>query len=280
VCLGITTITNAREGRAPKGSSHPYREAKQDGVERDAPIGGENGFALVLRDRYLLLFAAVIFVLNWVTKTGDYVLDSQVTAAAHALGAGKSEYLGHFKARYFEWVNGLGVLFQLFAVSRVLKYGGLRVALVIMPFVSLVGYGAAFVAPVVSVLFAARVAESSLDYSLSNTTRQALWLSTSRAAKYKAKQVIDTFVVRAGDVLSAALVYVGSTIHMSARGFLQANIVLSLAWLGFAVLLGNVYARRSGTTAQVNVARAASTAAAAIAADTPQPIPSTQPPTA
>ena len=35
--------------------------------------------------------------------------------------------------------------------------------------------------------------ESSLDYSLSNTTRQALWLVTSRGAKYKAKQVIDAF---------------------------------------------------------------------------------------
>jgi AAA family ATP:ADP antiporter len=272
VCLGITTITNAREGaRAPK--------AKHDGVEQEAPIGGENGFALVLRDRYLLLFAAVIFVLNWVTKTGDYVLDTQVRAAADALGSGGREYIGHFKAHYFEWVNGLGVLFQLFAVSRVVKYLGLRVALVIMPFASLVGYGAAFVAPILSVLVAARVAESSLDYSLSNTTRQALWLSTTRAAKYKAKQVIDTFVVRAGDVLSAALVWIGSTVHLSARGFLQANIVLSLAWLGFAVLLGNVYARRTAATTPVSVAREASTGAAAIAADTPQPIPSTQPPT-
>ena len=51
---------------------------------------------------------------------------------------------------------------------------------------------------------AARVAESTLDYSLSNTTRQALWLVTSPEAKYKAKQVIDTFVMRAGDSLSAA----------------------------------------------------------------------------
>jgi AAA family ATP:ADP antiporter len=238
LCLGLTYAVNVREsGREPK--------TKREGAEKEAPIGGANGFALVLRDRYLLLFAALIFVLNWVTKTGDYVLDRQLLAVAHEYGSGAHHYVGEFKARYFEWVNVLGVAFQLFAVSRVIKYLGLRVALVIMPIASLAGYGATLVAPLLGVITAARVVESSLDYSLSNTTRQALWLSTTREAKYKAKQVIDTFVVRAGDVLSAALVWIGSRTQLSPRGFLQANVVLSMAWLGFAVLLGRAYLRRT-----------------------------------
>jgi AAA family ATP:ADP antiporter len=243
LCLGLTYMANARESsRAPKA-------AHEGGAPKEAPIGGSNGFALVLRDRYLLLFAAVIFVLNWVTKTGDYVLDRQLLDTAHNVlhvhGAEAHEYVGQFKARYFEWVNGLGVAFQLFAVSRIIKYLGLRVALVIMPIASCLGYGATFVAPLIGVLFAARVVESSLDYSLSNTTRQALWLSTSRDAKYKAKQVIDTFVVRAGDVLSAALVWIGSKTALSPRGFIAANVGLSIAWLAFAFALGTAYVRRT-----------------------------------
>ena len=47
-----------------------------------------------------------------------------------------------------------------------------------------------------------KIADNSLDYSLGNTTKQALWLPTSREAKYKAKQAVDSFCVRAGDVLS------------------------------------------------------------------------------
>ena len=39
-----------------------------------------------------------------------------------------------------------------------------------------------------------------------NTARQLLWLPTTREEKYKAKQAIDTFFVRGGDVLSAAAV--------------------------------------------------------------------------
>ena len=57
----------------------------------------------------------------------------------------------------------------------------------------------------------AKIAENSLDYSLSNTARQSLFLPTSREAKYKAKQAIDTFFVRFGDVASAGLVFAGTT---------------------------------------------------------------------
>src|SRR5579859_227461 len=238
VCLGLTWITNRREaGRA-------LARGERKGHD-DAPLSGADGFSLVLRDRYLLLFAGMLFVLNWVTKTGDYVMDRRLVTTAHDLvqthGLPALAYVGAFKARYFLWVNGLGVVIQLLAVSRIIKYLGLRTALVIMPFASLAGYGTAFIAPLLSVILVARVVESSLDYSLSNTVRQALWLPTSRAVKYKAKQVIDTFVVRAGDVMSALLVWLGSRAALSDRGFLGANIILSALWLGFAVLLGRAY---------------------------------------
>jgi hypothetical protein len=45
--------------------------------------------------------------------------------------------------------------------------------------------------------------------------------------------------------LSAGLVWFGSTTKLSPRGFIGANVVLSIAWLGFAVLLGVAYARRT-----------------------------------
>jgi AAA family ATP:ADP antiporter len=238
LCLGLTWIAHRRESGHAR-SIHKGAES--------APLAGGGGFSLVLRDRYLLLFAGLIFVLNWVTKTGDYVLDRKLLATAHDVlqthGLAASAYVAQFKARYFEWVNGVGVALQLFAVSRVIKYLGLRTALVLMPLASLTGYGSAFGAPLLGVLFAARVIESSLDYSLSNTTRQALWLPTSRDAKYKAKQVIDTFVVRAGDVMSAALVWFGSRVALSDEGFLGVNLVLSGVWLVFALLLGQSYLR-------------------------------------
>jgi AAA family ATP:ADP antiporter len=238
--LGLTTLVHRREART---------RTTDAAKPKDAPLGPGNAFALIAHDRYLLVFAILVLVLNFVTKTGDYVLDrmlvARAPAAAHALHVAPAVYIGEFKARYFEWINGLGVVMQLFVVSRVIKYAGLRVALVLVPLASLAGYGAALAAPLIGVLMVTRIAESTLDYTLSNTTRQALWLVTSPEAKYKAKQVIDTFVMRAGDSLSAVVVWIGARTAMTTRDFLAINLVLTLAWVGLAVLLGRRYAGRA-----------------------------------
>ena len=57
-----------------------------------------------------------------------------------------------------------------------------------------------------------------------------LWLPTTTDMKYKAKQVVDTFMIRMGDVSSGLLVFLGTTglasVGMSAlpvRGFAAAK---------------------------------------------------------
>jgi AAA family ATP:ADP antiporter len=218
-----------------------------------APLDAGSGFTAVARDRYLLLIALMIFILNIVTRTGDYVLDrlllAQGPAEAHALGVTASVYIGQFKARYFEWINVLGVVLQSLFVSRVIRYGGIRVALALVSLASLGGYGASAVAPVIGVLFIGRIVESSLDYSLSNTTRQALWLPTSPKAKYKAKQVIDTFVVRTGDAFAAGLVWLGAMFAIRPHTFIVLNVGLSALWVVTAWYLGREHAHRSEPTA-------------------------------
>jgi AAA family ATP:ADP antiporter len=238
-CLALTFVVHrTKNDRRTKGE-----------VKKEEPIGGENGFALVFKDKYLLLFAAMIFVLNWVTKTGDYVFDVKILEAAKhagvATGDAEKLFIGAYKARYFEYVNVIGVVLQLFFVSRVIKYLGMRAALLAMPLASLLGYGATFVYPILGVLFCARVGESSLDYSLSNTTRNALWLVTARDVKYKAKQVIDSFFQRFGDAMSAGLIFVGThLVILGARGFIFVNLVLAGIWVVVAFLLARKYYQR------------------------------------
>jgi ATP:ADP antiporter, AAA family len=154
-------------------------------------------------------------------------------------------FVGMFKADYFQWVNIISVVLQLFVVSRIIKYLGVRRALFIMPIVSLAGYSVLAVAPILSLIFAAKVAENSLDYSLQNTARHALWLLPSREAKYKVKQIVDTFLVRAGDVMSAVVVWVGSKIGFRTFHFVVGNIVLIGVWIFVLVVLGREHRRRS-----------------------------------
>jgi ATP/ADP translocase len=71
-------------------------------------------------------------------------------------------------------------------------------------------------------------------FALGNTTRQALWLPTSREAKYKAKQAVDSFCQRAGDVLQAGIVYLSTLLAFGIPAFAVLNIIFAGGWLAVA----------------------------------------------
>lgn len=229
------------------------RAAHPAAAGAEAPIGGSGAFALVLRNRYLLGMALVILLLNWVNSAGEYILSSIVKHAAEAdIAAGRlapadqGKYIGAFFADYFQIVNIVGLLLQLFVVARLVKWVGVPVALCVLPVVALGSYGVAALLPSLAIMRWVKTAENSVDYSLMNTVRQMLFLPTTREEKYKAKQVIDTFVVRSGDVLAAATVYLGTTLFaFSVSQFALINVVLVLAWLAASVLTGLEFRRRT-----------------------------------
>jgi ATP:ADP antiporter, AAA family len=89
-----------------------------------------------------------------------------------------------------------------------------------------------------------KTAENSADYSMMNTAKQMLWLPTSREQKFKAKQAIDTFFVRSGDLLSAGVVLVGTHyLSLGPGGFAITNVVVVVAALFVAFRLIAVYQR-------------------------------------
>jgi AAA family ATP:ADP antiporter len=232
---------------------------ERKGAERtDVAIGDGNPFDLVLRSRYLLLIAILILLLNWVNSTGEYILSAIVKQAADAeVAAGtlsrdqEGRFIGAFFAEYFEFVNIAGMLLQLFVVSRVIKYVGVPVSLCILPVVALGSYALAAIIPSLAIMRWAKTAENSVDYSLMNTVRQMLFLPTTRGEKYKAKQVIDSFVVRVGDVLSAGTVYAGVTFFaLSVSQFAWVNVALVVAWLAVAVFAGREFNHRVAATVQ------------------------------
>ena len=219
-------------------------------------VGDGNPFSLVLRSRYLLLIAALFLLINWVNTTGEYVLSSivkhaaEADAAAGTLAPGKTgDFIGAFFAHYYQVVNTLGMLLQLFVVSRVVRYLGVPVALRILPLVAFGSYFVAALIPSLAIVRWVKIAERSVDYSLQNTVAQMLYLPTTREEKYKAKQVTDTIAVRAGDVLAAATVFVGSSVlALSVSQFALINVLLAAVWLVVAVLLGREFERRTTAT--------------------------------
>ena len=226
---------------------------RRNGKVAEAPIGKGNAFGLVMRNRYLLLIAALVVLLNWVNATGEYILSSIVQRAAEEeVAAGvlsreqEGAYIGSFYSQYFQVVNIVGMLLQLFIVSRVVKYLGVHVAVCVLPVVALGSYAAAALLPSLAVVRWVKTAENSVDYSLQNTVKQMLFLPTTREEKYKAKQVTDSFVVRAGDVLSSATVFIGTSwLALGTSQFAWINVVLVAVWLIVAILVGREFRRRA-----------------------------------
>ena len=122
----------------------------------------------------------------------------------------------------------------------------MRAALLILPLIAVAGYGLAAFAPLLAYIRWAKTAENATDYSLMNTLKGVLFLPTTREEKYKAKQAIDTLFMRAGDTLSALLVFVGlNLLHFGTRGFALVNLVLVALWLLLALRIGRGYTRLS-----------------------------------
>jgi AAA family ATP:ADP antiporter len=251
-------MRRAEEAKAAPADAPPAAPAPSKKGEA-ASTG--NAFQLVFRSRYLFMIAIMILLLNWVNSTGEYILSRTVSRAAtatveasHLTGDGadaeKKVFIGKFYSNYQLGVNLVGLFLQLFVVSRILKYLGVRVAVMILPSIALFGYGVLAFLPVLSLVRWVKTAENATDYSIQNTVRQVLFLPTTREQKYKAKQAIDSFFVRAGDVFSAGLVFVGTTfLSFHTQAFALFNILLVAAWLWIALRVGKEHARLTAATA-------------------------------
>jgi AAA family ATP:ADP antiporter len=229
------------------------RRARSDGAkaskpEREEPLSSESALHLLLRDRYLVLMGVMILLLNWVNSAGEFIFDRTILAgvdAAVARGMTAEAFIGGVKADYFAWYNLLGLVLQMFAVSRILAKVGVRNALLILPVFAVFGYASAAALPVLAVLRLVKIGENALEYSVAETSRHALFLVTSRVEKYVGKTSIDTVAVRLGAIMAATVVWIGGRISLSLAWFAGINVALSLIWIAVVFVIGREHGRRS-----------------------------------
>lgn len=227
-CVVVAEIINRRQSA---------RATPAQAETAGRPLGKEGGFELIAKDRYLLLIAILIVVLNIVNTTGEYVLGKFVVGEALArFGASEAslearqKFIGGFYGDFFSYINLASFLLQMLAVSRIIKFLGVSGAMFVHPVVAFLGYLSIWRFPTLPVARIVKSFDNTIDYSLGKTAQQALWLPTSREAKYKAKQAVDSFFMRAGDVIAAALVFVGERLAFAAPTFAAVNVGLAIVW--------------------------------------------------
>jgi AAA family ATP:ADP antiporter len=254
ICLIFPNIVNAME-RSGGRSAKKAADAGQ-------PLAEGGAFRLVIGKPYLLLIAFLMIISNLVNTNGEFILGKTVTQQAQELvnipppvlskegiAAPTEEqkvkkvrdFIGRFYGDFLFTVSLVSALAQLFLVSRIMKFAGVPASLFFLPIISLTGYSVISIIPGLGFIRLAKIVENSTDYSLQNTARQALFLPTSREEKYKAKAAIDTFFVRAGDVLSTALVFLSVQLSLSVQALSLINVFLIALWLLLVFRIGRSY---------------------------------------
>jgi ATP:ADP antiporter, AAA family len=248
VILILQLLVTNRVDRRESGRQARQAKTVDAPPAKQAPSKA-GAFTMVFKTRYLLLMALMLMLLNWVNTTGEYILGSivketatEMVASGRNAGLTEEQMIGDFYSKYFTAVNVLGLLLQLFVVSRIVKYLGVPWAIMILPMISLGAYNVLAFYPALYAVLTAKVLENSTDYSLNNTVRNMLFLPCTYEQKFSAKQAIDSFFVRMGDVLSALLVFVGTTfLALHARGFAVFNALIVAVWFVLAWRVGHSY---------------------------------------
>ena len=212
---------------------------------REKPIAGRGGFALVMKSRYLIAIAAMVIVSNLVNSVGEFLLANRAADYAAEVAhtaAQKQEVIKAFYGNFYFWVNLIAFVVQAFFVWRIIEHFGIRGGLLVLPIVALATYGSIAVIGGLVVVRTMKIAENAADYSVQNTTRQALYLPTDRSVKYKAKAAIDTFFTRFGDALSAVFVLVGfHELELAPRQLAIGNVVLVGVWFLLVLVIARRY---------------------------------------
>lgn len=201
---------------------------------KQAAIGGSiwAGVRIVIRSPYLLGIC-LLMLLFTTLATFLYFMQAQIIRDAFV----DSEQRTAVFALIDLAVNALTLALQVFLTSRLIKWFGLAAVLAIIPILLAIGFTLLGIAPVLTVLLAVQVIRRAGNYAVMRPAREMLYVVLSREEKYKAKNVIDTVVYRAGDAVSA-WVYAGMRslgLGLSGIAFIAVPLALFWAWIAFGL---------------------------------------------
>lgn len=219
---------------------------RQESAKEEAPIGGSvlAGITHTLRSPYLLN-VCVYMLLFTTLSTFLYFQQATIARDYFVERAARTSFFAQVDLA----VNVLTLSVQLLLTARLLKKLGVALVLGILPLVSVIGFAALAMAPVIAVVVAFQVLRRAANFALARPARELLYTVISREDKYKAKTFIDTVVYRAGDQVGSWSYLLLSTLGLGIAGVSVVAVPLAALWLGVALWLGRRQAQAAGAAA-------------------------------
>ncbi|MFT3905397.1 MAG: Npt1/Npt2 family nucleotide transporter [Steroidobacteraceae bacterium] len=203
-------------------------------LERKLAGNPFDGFKLLFKSPYLLLLAAFLLLMTWISTIVYIQLGDLITKAFASREARAQAYANIDLA-----VNSLAVIVQLFGTSRFIKRFGVTTGLLVNPVIMVIAFLAVVFSPVLLVLASIQIGRRVAEYAVAKPTREMLFTVVDQESKYKAKNVIDTVVYRFGDWSAS---WVSSVIlPFGVTGLAIFGVIVSAIWFPVAYALGKRY---------------------------------------
>jgi ATP:ADP antiporter, AAA family len=212
-----------------------FRAETRDREASNRPIGGTSfsGITHVLGSPYLLGICLYMLLFT-IGTTVLYFQQAEIVGAAFADRESRTAFL----ARIDFMVQLLTVFAQLFLTGRIIRWLGVGFALAILPMMSIVGFSALGVSASLALFVAFNVLRRAGSYAFANPAREVLFTVVPPEDKYKAKNLIDTFVYRSGDQIGAWSYRGLLALGLTMSGIALVAVPLSAIWLVVGLWLG------------------------------------------
>lgn len=250
--LGLLEAAAQIARRLASGADTPEELAPR--LASDRPAGNAwSGLKRVAESPYMRMIGVAILLQTLVVG----FLGLEVQQLVHDATTGATKRTETFAIREL-WAQYFTLGLQLFVTGRFIQWLGVSATLVVQPFLALAGFtllawvlpdppapGGGFPADSARLGFAlttAVILEAVLrasQHAFTRPARETLFTVVDREDKYKAKSVLDTFVLRGGDVAFAWL-FRAVRIEAALPASLVAGAILPFAgaWLVVGWMLG------------------------------------------
>jgi ATP:ADP antiporter, AAA family len=150
-----------------------------------------------------------------------------------------------FLATIEQYAQFLTLVVQLFLTGRILRWLGIGGALAILPALTLVGGASLAIWSSATLLVGLEIVRRASDFASAKPAREALYTVVGREDKYVAKNFMDTFVYRLGDLAGNGLDVAIKSLKLGMSGVAYLFLPLAVGWLGLSVYLGRRHRERA-----------------------------------
>lgn len=214
-------------------------------------VGGSSfaGITHVLKSPYLLGICLYMLMFT-IGSTILYFQQAEIVGARYADREARTAFLSDI-----DFVTqSLTLLAQLFVTGRVIKWFGVAFTLAVLPAISIVGFTSLGIWGTLGLFVVFQVMRRAGEYAFGRPAREVLFTVVPPEDKYKAKNLIDTFVYRSGDQIGAWSYNGLGALGMSVGMIALTAAPMSLLWLFVGLWLGRRQAAMQAAEAKATAA--------------------------